>query len=121
MDSQEKVQRQALTDASGMAEFMYLKPGKYYLQAYIDKNGNGQWDTGIFDQDLQPEPVYYHQEAIECKAKWEATRQWNLTGVPRYKQKPLEITKQKPDKEKKLRNRNLERAKSKGIQYLKKI
>ena len=121
MDSQEKVQRQALTDASGMAEFMYLKPGKYYLRAYIDKNGNGQWDTGIFDQDLQPEPVYYHQEAIECKAKWEATRQWNLTGVPRYKQKPLEITKQKPDKEKKLRNRNLERAKSKGIQYLKKI
>ena len=118
MDSQDKVQRQALTDATGMAEFMYLKPGKYYLRAYIDKNGNGQWDTGLYDEDLQPEPVYYHPEAIECKAKWEATRQWNLTATPRYKQKPLEITKQKPDKEKQLRNRNINRAKEKGIEYL---
>ena len=118
IDNQDKVQRQALTDATGMAEFQYLKPGKYYLRAYIDKNGNGQWDTGIYDQDLQPEPVYYNREAIECKAKWEATRQWNLTAYPRFKQKPLEITKQKPDKEKQLRNRNINRAKEKGIEYL---
>ena len=118
IDSQDKVQRQALTDATGMAEFLYLKPSKYYLRAYIDKNGNGQWDTGIYDEDLQPEPVYYHPEAIECKVKWEATRQWNLNATPRYKQKPLEITKQKPDKEKQLRNRNLDRAKEKGISLI---
>ena len=118
MDTQDRVQRQVLADASGVAEFMYLKPGNYYLRAYIDKNGNGQWDTGIYDQDLQPEPVYYNRQMIDCKAKWEATRQWNLTATPLYKQKPMAITKQKPDKGKQLRNRNLDRAKSKGIDYL---
>ena len=55
---------------------------------------------------------------IDCKAKWEATRQWNLTATPLFKQKPMAITKQKPDKGKQLRNRNLDRAKSKGIDYL---
>lgn len=118
LDGQDKVVRQALTDASGVAEFLYLKPAKYYMRAYVDRNGNGQWDTGIYDQDLQPEPVYYNREVVECKAKWEATRQWNLTATPLYKQKPMAITKQKPDKDKKLRNRNIERARSMGKEYL---
>ena len=118
LDNQGKVVRQSLTDASGVAEFVYLKPLKYYIRAYIDRNGNGQWDTGIYDQDLQPEPVYYNREPVECKAKWEATRQWNLTATPRYRQKPMAITKQKPDKEKQLRNRNINRAREKGIEYL---
>lgn len=117
LDAQDKVLREALTDASGVAEFLYVKPSKYYLRAFLDRNGNGQWDTGIYDEDLQPEPVYYNREQIECKAKWEVNRQWNLTAAPLYKQKPMAITKQKPDKEKQLRNRNIERARSLGIEY----
>ncbi len=118
LDGQDKVLRQSLTDASGVAEFIYLKPSRYYLRAFIDRNGNGEWDTGVYDQDLQPEPVYYHREPVECKAKWDATRQWNLTATPLYKQKPLAITKQKPDKKKQLRNRNIERARSLGKEYV---
>jgi len=118
LDTQDKVVRESLTDASGVAEFLYVKPSKYYLRAFVDRNGNGQWDTGVYDEDLQPEPVYYHREQIECKAKWEVNRQWNLTATPLYKQKPMAITKQKPDKEKQLRNRNIERARSLGIEYL---
>ena len=101
------------------AEFYSLKPGKYYLRAYEDMNGNGQWDTGCYDEDLQAEPVYYFKEEVECKQKWDVSRDWNLTATPRHQQKPLAITKQKPDKEKQLKNRNLERAKQKGIEYLK--
>ena len=118
LDTQDKVLRQSLADASGVAEFLYLKPSKYYLRAYIDRNGNGQWDTGIYDQNLQPEPVYYNREFVECKEKWETTRQWNLTATPLYKQKPMAITKQKPDKKKQLRNRNIERARSMGREYV---
>ena len=119
LDTGDKVVRQTLADADGLAEFPYLKPGNYYVRAYIDKNGNGQWDTGIYDQDLQPEPVYYFHEKVECRQKWEINRQWNLTARPRFKQKPMAITKQKPDKQKQqLKNRNIQRARDMGKEYV---
>lgn len=100
------------------AEFYYVMPGKYYLAAFVDTNGNGQWDTGDYYADRQPEAVYYDPELIECKAKWDLTHNWNLTARPRTEQKPLDITKQKPDKEKKLKNRNADRARDMGIKYV---
>ena len=119
LDTGDKVVRHTLADADGLAEFPYLKPGNYYVRAYIDKNGNGQWDTGIYDQNLQPEPVYYFHEKVECRQKWEINRQWNLTARPRFKQKPMAITKQKPDKQKQqLKNRNIQRARDMGKEYV---
>ena len=96
-----------------------IKPGKYFVSAFIDLNNNGVWDTGCYDKALQAEPVYYHPEEIECKAKWDVTRQWNLNATPRYRQKPSKLVKQKPEKEKQLKNRNLERAKELGKEYIK--
>ncbi len=105
----------------GNAEFFYLTPGSYYLRAFVDRNGNGKWDTGCYDDDLQAEEVYYYPQAIECKAKFDVTLPWNLKGTPLPRQKPGVITKQKPDKEQqKLRNRNAERARQLGIEYVKK-
>jgi len=119
LDTGDKVVRQTLADADGVAEFPYLKPGNYYVRAYIDKNGNGQWDTGIYDQNLQPEPVYYFHEKVECRQKWDINRKWNLTARPRFKQKPMAITKQKPDKQKQqLKNRNIQRARDMGKEYV---
>ena len=100
----------------GTAELYYVEPGKYYLRAIIDRNGNGKWDTGDYFTDRQPEEVYYNPELIECKAKWDVTKSWNLTAKPLYQQKPSEIKKQKGDKKKTIKNRNAERAKEKGIQ-----
>ena len=103
-------------------EFFYLSPGVYYLRAFIDRNGNGKWDTGDYANDLQAEEVYYYPESIECKAKFDVTLPWNLTATPLIRQKPDAITKQKPDKEQqKLRNRNAERAQQLGIEYVKKV
>ena len=119
MDTGDKPVRQTLADADGVAEFAYLKPGTYYVRAYIDLNGNGQWDTGVYDQDLQPEPVYYFHEKIDCRQKWDVSRKWNLTARPRYNQKPTAITKQKPDKQKQqLKSRNLQRARDLGKEYI---
>ena len=105
---------------NGTAEFFYLKPNKYYLRAFIDLNNNGLWDTGDYDSDLQAEPVYYFHEEIQCQARWDVSRTWQLDGRPRYQQKPMAITKQKPDKAKQLRNRNAQRAADKGIKYVSK-
>lgn len=104
----------------GTAEFYYVSPGKYYLRAFSDKNGNGKWDTGDYDINLQPESVYYDSKVIECKAKWDITHEWNINERPLNMQKPLAITKQKPDKAKQLRNRNADRARELGIEYIRK-
>ena len=104
----------------GKVKFQYVTPGKMYLRAYVDSNGNGQWDTGDYYADLQPEDVYYYHKEIECKAKWDVTITWNMAERKRFEQKPLAITKQKPDKEKKLKNRNAERAKQLGKEYIQK-
>ena len=102
------------------AEFYYVPPAKYYARAFVDSNGNGVWDTGDYYADRQAEAVYYYHKEIECKAKWDVPIKWNVNEQPRFKQKPLAITKQKPDKEKKLQNRNAQRAKDLGKQYIQK-
>jgi uncharacterized protein (DUF2141 family) len=101
----------------GVAHFDYVNPDKYYLSAFVDANGNGIWDTGDYDEDRQAESVYYYPREIECKERWDVTQQWDLTAIPRYKQKPQAITKQKADGAKKLKNRNAERALQLGIEY----
>lgn len=103
---------------NGQAEFYYLKEGDYYVLLIIDANHNGKWDTGDYDLKLQPEQVYFYPEKITCKAKWDMTVSWNPTEKPLYQQKPADITKQKADKEKKIQNRNAQRAAKLGIQYL---
>ena len=101
----------------GVAFFEYVSPDKYYLSAFVDVNGNGLWDTGDYDEDRQAESVYYYPREIECKERWDVTHKWDLTATPRYKQKPQAITKQKADGEKKLKNRNADRARNLGIEY----
>lgn len=54
------------------------------------------------------------EQGNRYKAQWEITQQWNPTALPLPQQKPLAITKQKPDKERTIKNRNAERLKNKG-------
>lgn len=96
---------------NGHADFYFLTPGTYYLRLFRDLNGNDVWDTGDYDQHLQPEPVYYYPDGLTLKAQWEITQNWNPTALPLAKQKPQKITKQKPDKERIIRNRNADRKK----------
>ncbi len=113
--------QEAKMESDGTAQFYYLNPGTYYCRAFVDKNGNGKWDTGNYDADLQPEDVYYYSREIEAKEKFDMTLQWNVLGRKRHQQKPSKIVKQKPDKEtKKKQNRNIDRARKLGIEYIKK-
>lgn len=93
----------------GRADFFYLKPSEYYIRLFIDRNGNGKWDTGNYDENLQPEEVFYFPKPIAVKAKWEMEQAWDVRGIARSKQKPMAITKQKPDKKKDIKDRNRQR------------
>ena len=105
----------------GNVQFYYVAPGTYYLRLYVDENNNGMWDTGVFAEGRQPEPVYYYHEAIQCKANWDFSETWTPTARSLSSQKPSQITKQKADKKKTVKSRNLDRAKSLGIQYVPKV
>ena len=117
LDKSDMVVKEARTQDDGSAEFYWLNEGKYYLRAFIDRNGNGIWDSGDFYNALQPEEMYYLPKVIEIKANWDITTEWNLNQTRLDRQTPLEITKQKPEKEKQLKNRNKTRAEQLGIPF----
>lgn len=95
LDGSDKVVRQAIL-RNGELNFSNLKPGKYFLRYIMDWNGNGRWDTGNFRERRQPEPVFYYHEFLEVRQNWEVEQSWNIHEIPVEQQKPLEITKNKP-------------------------
>lgn len=109
LSKNDKVEAQQRADKDGNADFFFMKPGEYYMRCYVDANGNGQWDTGDYASGLQPERVYYFGKPLPLKARWDLRQDWDIRAVDVARQKPMAITKQKPDKEKKLKNRNAER------------
>lgn len=113
MNRSDKVVRELVADDKGNADFYYLKPGEYYLRCYVDRNGNGKWDTGSYREKLFPEDVYYFPKPLLVKAQWEIEQDWNIQGIVRTQQKPKEITKQKLEKKKDVRSRNREREEQK--------
>lgn len=104
---------------TGDAEFFYVNPNTYYLRIFVDENNNGKWDTGNYDEGRQAETIYYYPSKIECKEKWDFTETWSPLRGSSTSLKPAELVKQKAEKAKTIKNRNLERAKKLGIEFLK--
>lgn len=96
-------------DKDGRADFFYQKPGDVYLRCFIDTNGNGVWDTGNYHEGRHPEEVFYFPQKISLKANWDVEQDWAIRNINRSQQKPAEITKQKADKQKTVKQRNKER------------
>lgn len=88
------------------ADFYYLTPGDYYMRLFVDQNNNGAWDTGLYSEGRQPEPVYYYPGKIELKRGWDSEQPWDVRSTPLVKQKPAAITKQKAEAKRKIQNRN---------------
>ncbi len=98
LNSSEKVEYET-TVVDGGAELTYLKPGTYYARLFIDRNGNGKYDTGNYAQKLQPEETYYYPQKLELRAYWNMEQEWNIYQTAIDKQKPLAIKKNKPKEE----------------------
>jgi hypothetical protein len=79
--------------------FEYLKPGDYYLRAFIDSNQNGIWDTGDIHARRHPEAVYYYNKKLSLRANWEFEETWDLKAIPLLNQKPAELKKDGSKKE----------------------
>ncbi len=106
LDAQDKPFRKVRV-INNEALFMDLNPGKLYARLFIDENEDGIWTTGDYDLKRQPEIVYYNPKWYEIREFTNHEESWDLSERPFDKQKPLDITKNKPE-EKKIRNRNEE-------------
>lgn len=82
------------------AELLNLLPGKYYARLFIDRNGNGKYDTGNYDMHLQPEETVYYPGAINLKKNWDVEQTWDIYATPIDKQKPEALKKNKPERKK---------------------
>lgn len=107
LDNADKPFRKSVVKGS-VVRFQDLPPGDVYARLIIDDNGDGLWTTGKFEELRQPEEVYYYPGKFVIRAYSDHLEEWNLLEVPKIKQKPLEITTNKPQ-EKKRRNPNLDR------------
>ena len=84
----------------GKAEFINMLPSKYYARLYVDRNGNGKYDTGNYAEKLQPEETFYFPRFINLKKNWDIEQTWDIFGTALDKQKPEEIKKNKPERKK---------------------
>ena len=115
MEGDGKIVRRQPISNEKTADFYFLPAGKkYYLRLFYDKNKNGVWDAGSYEQHQQPEEVYYYPKSWEMKANFEFEETWIVDAVPWDRQKLDEIKKQKPEENKKIANRNAERLKRLG-------
>lgn len=80
----------------GTAEFNFVNPGTYYARAFIDANGNGEWDTGDMKTRRQPEEIYYYPKKLNIRKNWDVEQSWDIYALPLDTQKPTEIKKNKP-------------------------
>ena len=109
----DKVARQKRV-VKNQADFYFLKPGTYHMRLFNDRNGNGIWDTGLYETKTQPEEVYYFPGSIKTRENWDYTQEWSPTALPIDQQKPDDIKKQKSNtKERKSKNAEREAKKKK--------
>ena len=110
MADETKILQEARVSKYGNADFYYIRPGKYYLRLFIDKDGDGKWTTGDIVQRRQAETVYYYPEQFEVRAGWDEVVNWNPTALPITKQKPEKLIKSKKKKAKQTAHqKNVER------------
>lgn len=100
LNTGDAVQRTATVGSDGYAVFNNVIPGDYYARIVLDRNSNGEWDTGNFASHLQPEEVYYYPKKISLKQNWDIEQSWNIYEVAVDMQKPEAIKKNKPEKKK---------------------
>ncbi|MCX2718312.1 Ig-like domain-containing protein [Lentiprolixibacter aurantiacus] len=70
-DDKEVMVREIFAREPRVFEFRTIDPGKYLIRLILDANGNGEWDTGNYLKNVQPERVIYYPKVLEVRANWE--------------------------------------------------
>ncbi|MEN6456678.1 MAG: Ig-like domain-containing protein [Prolixibacteraceae bacterium] len=74
----EEVLKEAFINKDGKVEFSFVKPEKYKLRLIVDRNQDGRWNTGEFDEWKQPERVVYFSKILKVKSNFKEVESWVL-------------------------------------------
>jgi hypothetical protein len=106
----EKVVRQKTIEKEQTVVFDFIAPDKYKVKIIYDRNKNGKWDTGSYQDRYQPERVAYINEVIKVRSNWENNYNWDLEPDPTFtkniRDKELEEKRKKEAEEKARQERN---------------
>lgn len=95
LSSKEEILATAQPDSVGLVAFKELAPGAYFLKLYVDLNGNGSWDGGIYPA-TPPEPVRYLPQSVNVQARFATEQKWAYDGTPLAEQRPKDLEGDKP-------------------------
>ncbi len=87
LNKDDKVVREVAAEDT-IVTIPYIEPGEYFARLYVDRNGNGVWDPGVYDENLQAEPVYYYPYKLTLRAFWDLEEYWDYEEIPLLEQKP---------------------------------
>lgn len=78
LDNKGEVKREKTGWKNRRVEFTFLPPGKYRLKAIYDRNKNGKWDTGNYEEKRQPEKVIFYKKELDVRTNWDLEIKWNF-------------------------------------------
>lgn len=100
----EEVITQKIISEDKTVVFDFLEPDKYKIKIIYDRNNNGKWDTGSYQDKYQPERVAYINEVIKIRSNWDSNLTWKMEPDPTFtkniRDKELEEQKRKEAEEK---------------------
>ena len=68
---QNVIQESTLSKIKKQIEYQLIMPGKYSVKLIEDRNANGKWDTGDWENKLQPEKIKISAEPVEIRSNWD--------------------------------------------------
>lgn len=72
------VVRTDLVRESRQLQYPMLEPGNYRIKVVEDRNENGRWDSGDYDQKRQPERLFYFEKPITIRGYWDLEETFDL-------------------------------------------
>lgn len=76
---QDRLVKEDFAQGEKILNYNYLLPDDYLLKLVMDNNGDGQWTTGNYLQNQQPERIFIHKSLLTVKAGWENELTWVVT------------------------------------------
>ena len=93
----EEVLQKIILEKDGEVEFPFIKPEKYKIRLIIDRNQNGQWDTGDLEKWKQPERVVYYSKILKIRSNFEVHETWVLPEDLQFSKKLIDEEKNDKD------------------------
>ena len=73
-----KTIREHTLTATGEIDYAFLPPGKFGLKLIYDRDGDGDWSTGHYLDQIPPEKVIYFNQSIDLRSNWEQAFTWKV-------------------------------------------